>query len=127
MSTTELLRQTVADFCAVDPNQVDAGFPLWRSAVGGSLKQARLDVALRRRVGWQSDAVYTARTYGDLLNAFLGQPAADAPAVAPMAEPPDVAPREGPAAVRCGVDLERVAGLPVVADCWEDPFYRGHF
>jgi phosphopantetheine--protein transferase-like protein len=143
MSTPELLRETVADFCAVDPSEVGPEFPLWRSAVGGSLKQARLDVALRRRLGWRSDAVYTARTFGDLLNAFLGQPTAASTAPAPesngalSAGAPELdgasravaAPQPGTGTLRfgCGVDLEQVSSLPETADCWEDPFYRAHF
>ena len=119
--SADLLRKTIADFFEVDEAQVGPAFRLDSSRGQGSIGRAALDAAIRRRVGVKAPAIYSARTFGEL----IGE---DAPAVAiaPATPSPSVALPESNA-IACGVDMELVANLPDSADHWEDAFYRTHF
>jgi holo-[acyl-carrier protein] synthase len=124
------LRRTVAGFFDVDEGQVGSSFSL--ASCDGSIARAAFDAAIRRGVGVKSDAVYSARTFGELAAGLgiggLGIDGSPAPPPAPatVASPPSTA-GAPVAGASCGVDLELVANLPSVGDPWEDPFYRAHF
>jgi phosphopantetheine--protein transferase-like protein len=149
METRDVLRATIADFFEVDPGQVGAGFPLSGRLGQGSIARAALDSAIRRRVGLKSTAVYSARTYGELETALLGNAseglplpsrAAGASPVFPPAPDPGAngsAPRIASTStasaagtglpVSCGVDIELVENLPPATDYWEHEFYTTVF
>jgi phosphopantetheine--protein transferase-like protein len=128
MDAAVRLRKAVAEYFEVDEGQVIPSFPL--SGRGhGSIARAALDSVIRSRVGIASQAVYTARTYGELEGDLVPGAAAVAPEPAPRPAGPPVAvvaPTPG-GAVSCGVDIELIENLPTAADPWEDPFYRSVF
>src|SRR5262245_60642229 len=109
------LRETVAEFFQVAPDQVADGFDL-HGLLTGSLARARFDVAIRQRLKIICPQVYSAQTYGELEAAVLGKPFLAANGVAPAALPDSprrAAPAttvigSGPASenVACGIDLE---------------------
>ncbi len=128
MEKDALLRDTVAGFLGVDANAIGPDFPLSRK-LAGSLARATLDAAIRRRVGVKSRAVYTARTYGELQAAILGDGSpvpSSAAASPPPTEAPDLPTDDGEHAA-CGVDMELVEHLPAAEDYWEHEFYRANF
>jgi holo-[acyl-carrier protein] synthase len=125
------LRKTVAEFFNVDEGQVGPSFSL--QGCQGSIARAAFDAAIRRGVGLKSRAIYSARTFGELAaDLGLGHDGASASS-GPMSPHPNPPPQGGrepdlsPAGASCGVDIELIEHLPVVADPWEDPFYRLHF
>jgi holo-[acyl-carrier protein] synthase len=128
MDASVTLRRTVAEFFEVDEGQVSPAFSL--QGRSGSIARAALDAAIRRRVGLTSRAVYSARTFAELLEEVAPGSTAGAGAAgespAPQAPAPIIStPSSG--GVSCGVDLELVASLPETADPWEHPFYQAHF
>jgi phosphopantetheine--protein transferase-like protein len=147
METRDVLRATIADFFEVDPGQVGAAFPLSGRLGQGSIARAALDSVIRRRVGLKSTAVYSARTYGELEAALLGntseglpppssaagaspvfspEPAANGSAPRVAAASTASAARMGPP-VSCGIDIELVENLPPATDYWEHEFYTTVF
>ena len=129
MEAATLLRKTVAEFFEVDEGQVGPSFSL--QARQGSIARAALDAAIRGRVGLKSQAVYSAKTFGEL-EAEIAPGSAGSPTpptLAPVAVPIPVAPAPGvgSSGASCGVDLELVDNLPVAVDAWEHEFYRSHF
>ena len=124
MATGELLRKTVAEFFEVDESQIGPSFSL-QGRAQSSIGRAALDAAIRRRVGLTSQAVYSAKTYGEL-EADLAPGSAQVSTVAPS--PPRPQAPAGPSApVSCGIDIEQIDNLPAAADHWEDAFYRSVF
>ncbi len=134
MDTATLLRKTVADFFDVDEGQVGPSFSL--QARQGSIARAALDAAIRGRVGLKSQAVYRAKTFGELETELApgsnGSPSphglapAPAPAIPAQAGPGPSEAGTSPGA-SCGVDMELIANLPAATDPWEDDFYKAHF
>jgi phosphopantetheine--protein transferase-like protein len=129
METATLLRRTVAEFFEVDEGQVGPSFSL--QARQGSIARAALDAAIRGRVGLKSQAVYSAKTFGELEAEIAPGSSSPSPdsSPAPVAVPaaPAPVPGVGTSGASCGVDLELIAGLPVADDAWEHDFYRAHF
>jgi phosphopantetheine--protein transferase-like protein len=142
MDQSQWLCQTVAAFLKVDPATIRPELPLAGERLQGSIGRAALDAALRRGLGITCEAVYSARTYGELESALLGASGAieQGPSPSRNGSPPRPASREdirgerepaaepvGAFAIACGVDMELVANLPAVNDYWEDGFYTGSF
>ena len=73
---------------------------------------------------------YTARTYGELHAAIYGTAPAvtapQAPASPPVSEQ-YVQHNGATPSIACGIDIEMVENLPVVADYWSDAFYSATF
>jgi phosphopantetheine--protein transferase-like protein len=129
--TEKLLKEIVAGVARVDHQQITAATSL-ADILHGSLGRARLDAEVRARLGISSPAVYQVATYGDLQSALgLGDPAAPNHGEPRDLPSPVVTPLNGIAApnngIAVGVDVELIASLPVVADYWEDEFYRRMF
>jgi holo-[acyl-carrier protein] synthase len=133
MDEHNLLRQTVATFLGVDPQQVHADLSFAETRVHGSLARARLYAAIQQRLGRQCQGVFTARTYEELHAAMFGTPAVvphtaqlvpeqTAAASSVLSEPQNLF-----SDLACGIDIEIVEELPVVQDYWEDPFYTMTF
>jgi holo-[acyl-carrier protein] synthase len=129
------LLQTVAEFFGIDPSQIGADFPLAGRPVQSSLARARFYAAIQHRLGVQSQAIYAARTYGELEAAVCGTPAS-----APATYLSVAAQGNGEAGqimhhkatgieanISCGIDIEMVHHLPEVEDYWEEAFYRTSF
>jgi phosphopantetheine--protein transferase-like protein len=123
MEASTLLRRTVAEFFEVDEGQVGPSFSL--QARQGSIARAALDAAIRGRVGFKSQAVYSAKTFGELADELAPDQAGSVPSPGPVAPAP--IPIAGSPGASCGVDLELIASLPVTPDPWEHDFYRAHF
>jgi holo-[acyl-carrier protein] synthase len=125
MEAATLLRKTVADFFEVDEGQVGPSFSL--QGRQGSIARAALDAAIRGRVGVKSQAVYSARTFGELEAEIA--PGSAASALPQVQAPVAAAPVSvvGSSGASCGVDIELIANLPVAVDPWEHDFYRGNF
>lgn len=66
------LKQVVADLFETDLQKVDADFVLSTRRMQGSLARAKLDAAIRNRLGVKCRAAYLAKTYGELEEAVLG-------------------------------------------------------
>jgi holo-[acyl-carrier protein] synthase len=126
MEPSTLLRKTVAEFFEVDEGQVGPSFSLQTRQ--GSIARAALDAAIRGRVGFKSQAVYSARTFGELMAEVspgsTPAPAPEVPSAPVSAAPIPIATSSG---ASCGVDLELIANLPVAVDPWEHEFYRNTF
>jgi phosphopantetheine--protein transferase-like protein len=129
MEAATLLRKTVAEFFEVDEGQVGSSFSL--QSRQGSIARAALDAAIRGRVGLKSQAVYSAKTFGELEAEIAPgsngstPPPTSARVAVPVASVP--ASSVGASGATCGVDLELIANLPVAVDAWEHDFYRGNF
>jgi holo-[acyl-carrier protein] synthase len=130
MERRDQLRATVAEFLETEPADLRSDFPLAGVHLGGSLARARLDAAIRRRIGVKARAVYSAKTYGELEAAVCGTSTEDSPAAARapkigLAEPSRNGANGSPCS--CGVDVELVANLPAADDYWEHEFYKTNF
>jgi holo-[acyl-carrier protein] synthase len=129
MEAATLLRKTVAEFFEVDEGQVGPSFSL--QARQGSIARAALDAAIRGRVGLKSQAVYSAKTFGELEAEIApgSSGSTSPPSPVNVAVPVASAPVSsvGTSGASCGVDLELIANLPVAVDAWEHDFYRGNF
>lgn len=128
------LREIVAEALDIAPGKVRPELPFAGTPLQGSLARARLDAAVRRRLGRKCPAVYQAHTYAELEAAVLGTgaavpgPAAAAPGAAPTRPHGGPAPSGSPSTqVACGIDIELVENLPEATDYWQDEFYRTHF
>ena len=119
MDRRAAVRAAVASVLWVPADGLTPDTPLGPT-LQGSLGQARLAAALRPTLGdIRPPAGLT--TVGELEAALCGADGATVAAPIPIIAAPTTT---GPA---CGVDIEAVAALPVVADYWEDEFYRGNF
>jgi holo-[acyl-carrier protein] synthase len=136
MEQAESLRKLVAEFFEIDPGQIESAFPLSGKQMQGSLARAKLDAAIRRRLGVKAPAVYSARTYGQLEIAVLGTTSSAhqsdparalgpenilVPSLASDLANSQVLP------ISCGIDIELVESLPRPKDYWEHEFYRTCF
>src|SRR5262249_44690040 len=127
----EQLVRVVAEFLALNTDSVRGDTPLGLSS---SLARARLDAALRRKLGIKCAAVYSARSYGELEAAVTGQNTDRSPGAIEEPRAVDQASSTGsdsaftlPAGVQCGVDIVDIAELPKADDYWEHDFYRHAF
>lgn len=132
MATSETLQDVVAALLGTKPADVHPELAFAGTRLQGSLARARLYTTIERQLGVTCQAVYTARTYGELHAAIhrAAKVGAAPPAPAP-ASPPALgqrAPHNGATpSVACGIDIEMVASLPAVADYWTDAFYSATF
>ena len=136
MDNQSILRQTVAEFFQVAPDQISGDLD-FRARMSGSVARTRFDAVIRERLKIVCPQVYTARSYAELEAAILGRPLAATAPVAPavLADGPQ-RPASMPAAfasgaamenVACGIDLESPEQFPIEADYWESEFYRANF
>jgi phosphopantetheine--protein transferase-like protein len=127
----EMLREIVSGIARLDRDQITPVTALG-DLLRGSLGRARLDAALRTRLGISSPAVYRAATYGELQRALSGdgsaaetdgerRPSSSAPPGYSLSVPPV---GDG---IAVGIDVESIRSLPDVADYWEDEFCRSMF
>ena len=136
MDIPTILRETVAEFFQIPPDQVGGDLD-FRGRMSGSVARARFDAAIQERLKIVCPQVYTARTYAELEAAILGKPlvptAAGARATPPrgqvLAASATAAAGPGTALenVACGIDLESSDQFPIEADYWESEFYRANF
>jgi phosphopantetheine--protein transferase-like protein len=125
------LRQVVATFLGLDPDQVTSDLSLAGPRIQGSLAKTRLAAAIRRQLGVNGKAIYSARTFGELQAGIYG--ATESGSILHLStsnhgpNPLESPTLETPTHLSCGVDIEMVADLPVVKDYWEDSFYSTTF
>ncbi len=128
------LKQVVAELFEADLHQINEDFPLSTRRMQGSLARAKLDAAIRHRLGVKCRTVYSAKTYGELQNAVLKMSSSSSEST--MASPvtntdaPMVFSGNGlglAAGLSCGIDIEMVENFPEVDDFWKDPFYTNSF
>jgi holo-[acyl-carrier protein] synthase len=134
MEVESALRKVVSEFFGTDPNRVSQEFPLSGPQMQGSLARAKLDAAIRRRVGVKCPAVYSAQTYGQLEAAVLGKetvsPADSAHGQSSKGLADLAVQRRNESfapGFSCGIDIEMVESLPQAKDYWEDDFYKTCF
>jgi holo-[acyl-carrier protein] synthase len=142
MDVQTLLRQTVAEFFQIAPEQVAADLD-FRGRMSGSVARARFDAALRNRLKIVCPQVYSARTYGELEAAILGGKGQGGEAMrdqgtdersgirdegsgGEIPNPSSLIPHPS-SLVACGIDLESPEQFPLEADYWESEFYRANF
>jgi holo-[acyl-carrier protein] synthase len=125
------LRHIVATFLDLDPDQVTSDLSLTGPRIQGSLAQTRLAAAIRRQLGVDGNAIYNARTFGELQAGIYGstESGSEGRPSTPNHEPN---PLESPSTktvthLSCGIDIEMVADLPIVQDHWDDSFYSATF
>ncbi len=140
METRELLRKAIAEFFEVDSSQVVPTFPIGGPLVASSVGRAALDSRIRHQVGLKSNAVYSARTYGELEAEIIP----DRPDTTPTSTGPPTdelnngvgkiasrrispSPPGFGGQVSCGIDIELIDSLPTATDYWEDGFYKENF
>jgi holo-[acyl-carrier protein] synthase len=124
MDRRAAVRAAVAGILWVPAEGLAADTPLG-PALQGSLGQARLAAALRLALGSDVRPPAGLRTLGELEAAVCGADGTPVPPATPPATPPaNWIATAGPV---CGIDVESVAALPIVADYWEDEFYRSNF
>jgi phosphopantetheine--protein transferase-like protein len=129
---SDVLQDLVAELVGAEPAAVRPDFAFAGTRLQGSLARARLYAAIEQQLGVTCAAAFTARTFGELRAAIHGPSAATngAPASppAPVAVPtPSPEHHRAAPSIACGIDIEMVASLPVVADYWSDAFYRATF
>lgn len=125
--TEESLREIVSSLGRMDRGLVNATTKL-AGSLGGSLGRARLDAALRAKLGVSNPAIYRIATYGELCE-VLGidslfnaeTTVATKPVITHLTIPCSES------SIRIGVDVESLAALPTVLDYWEDEFYKKTF
>jgi phosphopantetheinyl transferase (holo-ACP synthase) len=119
---SEILQELVAHFLRIPPETIAASTPL-NGALTSSLGRARLDAAVRQRLGVTLRGIYSARTFGDLQSCANSEQRATP---APVSAPATVA-QPSTAEASVGFDLQDVKELPECTDYWSDPFYSTHF
>jgi phosphopantetheine--protein transferase-like protein len=125
----ESLRNLVAELLAVPADQVGSDRVLTGARLQGSLGRSILDAAMRRRLGIQSPACYTAKTYGELESAINGSASSPIVNGTFKAPPPAITLSTDSIAgqTACGIDIELVESLPPTTDFWTHEFYTTHF
>ena len=133
----EKLKQVVAELFQADLTKVNEDFPLSTRRMQGSLARAKLDAAIRHRLGVKCRAVYSAKTYGELHKAVLGvssheESSSSVLTVSHVSEAETAVPVPsngvGPSTgMSCGIDVEMVESFPEVDDYWKDSFYTNSF
>jgi len=130
MATSDTLQDVVAALLGTEPAAVRPDLAFAGTRLQGSLARARLYATIERQLGVACPAAFTARTYGELHAAIYGPSPASPGAPAP-ASPPVLAQHvennRATPGIACGIDIEMVASLPVVADYWSDAFYCATF
>ncbi len=140
----EKLQELIAGLLDIPPAQVTADLsldvPKFRGSVGTAILSGAIVARLGRRINTRG-----MKTYGELLAAVTGRPAAGAPPAAaeirrvplPAAggPVPAAAARLGTTApagwnwelISCGTDIEEISIFPETNDYWNHDFYKEHF
>ena len=132
------LKQVVAELFEADIKTVNADFVLSTRRMQGSLARAKLDAAIRHRLGIKSRAVYSVKSYGELQNALLGATSQVSEANSSTAIESNGTNSElsgvlagntlgFESSLSCGIDIEMVDSFPDVDDYWKDTFYTNSF
>ena len=132
------LKHVVAELFEADLNKVNGDFLLSTRRMQGSLARAKLDAAIRHRLGVKCRTVYSAKTYGELEKAVLGSSSGSNESDSSAAIVSTVTNPEATAlfgensigstpALSCGIDIEMVENFPEVDDYWKDSFYTNSF
>ncbi len=132
------LKQVVAELFEADFSKVNGDFLLSTRRMQGSLARAKLDAAIRRRLGVKCRAVYSAKTYGELQEAVLGTSSDSDESDSSVSIGTTVTITEAsvpfslnnqgmPTTLSCGIDVEMVENFPEVDDYWKDSFYTSSF
>jgi phosphopantetheine--protein transferase-like protein len=123
MNDVEKVRSVVSRYFNVPESEVTESFVFPSERMQSSVARSTLHAALKRLAGVDLPSVFTANTFGQLVN---GSPA-----------PQGHAPKEQPAATAAppsrvgvpaiGIDIEHADNLPAAGDPWSEPFYNEHF
>ncbi|MGE3539065.1 MAG: 4'-phosphopantetheinyl transferase superfamily protein [Candidatus Tectimicrobiota bacterium] len=135
MTTSTTLQNIVATLLEVEPAAVQPELTFAGTRLQGSLARTRLYTAINQQLGIACQAAYTARTYDELHTALYGagpgSPDHRTTAALVVPGPPGqrhAEQRHGTQpGVACGIDIEMVTNLPVVADYWNEAFYSATF
>jgi phosphopantetheine--protein transferase-like protein len=135
MNPDDTLANIVASFLDLERGQITRDLSLTGNRLSGSLARTRLFAAIQHQLGVKCQAAYSAKTYGELRAALSGGPQVEPRENRPT--PSSDHDQRGHSFftgalgigehLGCGIDIETVADLPVVADYWQDPFYTATF
>jgi phosphopantetheine--protein transferase-like protein len=123
MNEVEKVRSVVSRFFNVPEGEVTESFLFPSERMQSSVARSTLHAALKRLAGVDLPSVFTANTFGQLVN---GSPAeSNAPRQLPAEQAvPEKAAKGAPA---IGIDIEHADNLPAAGDAWSEPFYGEHF
>jgi holo-[acyl-carrier protein] synthase len=127
MPMPETLQDIIATQLGTDPADVHSDFTFAGTRLQGSLARTRLYTVIEQQLGVACPEAYTARTYGELHAAIYGIASASAGIQVPTAAPAPEQYNGATPSIACGIDIEMVENLPVVADYWSDAFYSAIF
>ena len=128
MEKRDSLVQIVSELLEIDSGRISSDSPLTGKGMQGSLARARLDAAIRKRIGIRCPAVYTARNFGELEMAIFSDSATpQLPAAGPPGRVNADQSDMSSTPISCGIDIENVDALPEAKDYREDEFYKLSF
>ncbi len=116
----ESVAAVVARFFNVPESALVDSFELPRERLHGSIARRILYTALKRHAETDLPGVWTATTYGELLNGTAAV-TNSAPAAKAVAVP------RGESGLAVGIDIETAAHLPWSGDPWKESFYAENF
>ncbi len=119
----ESVSAVVSRFFNVPEAELSDSFILPPERLGGSISRRVLHAAIKRLAGADLPGVWTATTFGELLNGSTAANGADRGKSAPVIRTP-IGAAAKPAA---GIDIEEIAEMPWSGDPWSDPFYGENF
>jgi phosphopantetheine--protein transferase-like protein len=123
MNETEKIRSVVSRYFNVPEAEITDSFVFPSERMQSSVARSTLHAALKRLAGVDLPSVFSANTFGQLVN---GSPA---PRVNAAKEPLAVTqvPVSGERVPAIGIDIEHADNLPMAGDPWSEPFYSEHF
>jgi holo-[acyl-carrier protein] synthase len=123
----ETLQDIIATLLGMDSADVHSDLAFAGTRLQSSLTRTRLYTAVEQQLGVACPEAYTARTYGELHAAIYSTTPAIAVPQIPTVPPAPEQYNEATLSIACGIDIEMVENLPVVADYWSDAFYSATF
>jgi phosphopantetheine--protein transferase-like protein len=123
MNDVGKIRSVVSRYFNVAEGEVTESFVFPSERMQSSVARSTLHAALKRLAGVDLPSVFTANTFGQLVN---GSPA---PQLNAATEPiaPTRMPRSGEGVPAIGIDIEHADNLPTAGDPWSESFYMEHF
>jgi phosphopantetheine--protein transferase-like protein len=124
MNEVEKVRSVVSRFFNVPEGEVTESFVFPSERMQSSVARSTLHAALKRLAGVDLSSVFTANTFGQLVN---GSPAPESTATRQSHAEQGVLGKAAEGAPAIGIDIEHADNLPAEGDAWSEPFYGEHF
>lgn len=130
MIQEEHLREIVGHLLQSRPEDLGPGSPL-NGNLSGSIGRARLDAALRNKLGSSRSEIYTVTTYGQLAAVLCNDESNTSLSGEKRSQIPEVNTNYQATTTGhhhdVGIDIEAICNLPEAADYWTASFYQTHF